>query len=83
MGHEKDAHQHEVEKFARELCGELDKASQGKDVRKIYLIAAPKFLGLLRSGLSKPCADKLVGEVNKNLVSHSVEDIRGHLPKLL
>jgi len=83
MGHEKDAHQHEVKKFARELCVELDRAAQGKDVRKIYLIAAPRFLGLLRQGLSKPCAEKVVGEISKDLVNHSVADIRKHLPKAL
>jgi protein required for attachment to host cells len=83
MGHEKDAHQHQVEIFARELCGELDIAAQGKNIQKIYLVAPPRLLGLLRAGISKPCAGKLAGEVGKNLVNHSVEDIRTHLPRVL
>ena len=83
MGHEKDAHEHQVKGFARNLCSELAKAAQNNDIRKIYLMAPPKFLGLMRSGLSKLCADKVVGEISKNLVNHSVDDIRGHLPRAL
>ena len=83
MGHEKVAHQRQVETFARELCGEIDKILRNTDLRRIYLIAAPKFLGLLRNGLTKQCTELLAGEVDKNLVSHSIEDIRSHLPKRL
>jgi len=83
MGHEKAAHQQQVEIFADELCSEIDKLRVNSDLRKIYLVAAPKFLGLLRSSLSKQCTELLVGEVNKSLVNHSIEDIRSHLPKRL
>lgn len=83
MGHEKDAHNHQVETFARELCSEMNKAAQDKEVHKIYLIAAPRFLGLLRAGLSKPCSQKIAGEVNKNLVTHSLDEIRKQLPRAL
>jgi protein required for attachment to host cells len=83
MGHEKDAHKQQAELFARELCQDLDKIVVDKDVRKIYLVAAPRFLGLMRSGLSKCCADKIVGEHAKDLVNHNINDIRGHLPKVL
>jgi len=81
MGHEKSAHQKQAANFAHELCGEIDKLRQNKKLHKIYLIAAPKFLGLLRSCMSKQCAELLAGEVNKDLVSHSIEDIRSHLPR--
>jgi len=83
MGHEKAAHQQQIETFADELCSEIDKLRENGDLRKIYLVAAPKFLGLLRSSLSKQCTELLVGEVNKSLVNHSIEDIRSHLPKRL
>jgi len=83
MGHENAAHQKHAGNFACELCGEIDKLRQSSDLHKIYLVASPKFLGLLRSSLSKQCTGLLVGEINKNLVSHSIEDIRSHLPKHL
>ena len=83
MGHEKAAHQKQVDIFADELSGEIDKLRANSDLRRIYLIAAPKFLGLLRSSLNKQCTELLVGEVSKSLVNHSIEDIRSHLPKRL
>ena len=83
MGHEGAAHQRQAEIFAHEIGSEVDKVRQHSDLRKIYLIAAPKFLGLLRTCLSKQCTELLVVEVNKDLVNHSIEDIRSHLPKYL
>ncbi len=83
MGHEKATHQRQAEIFAHELCGEIEKVRQSSDLRKIYLVAAPKFLGLLRNNLSKQCTDLLFVEVNKDLVNHSIEDIRSHLPNSL
>jgi protein required for attachment to host cells len=83
MGHEKDAHQRHAELFARELCQELGQTSQDNEVHKIYLVAAPRFLGLMRSGLNKNCSNKVVGELDKNLVAQSIEVIRDHLPKVL
>lgn len=83
MGHEKAAHQKQAEAFAHELRDEIDKLRRTSDLRRIYLVASPKFLGLLRSSISKQCAELLSGEVNKDLVDHSIEDIRSHLPQRL
>jgi len=65
------------------LMAEVDKLRQKTDLRRIYLVAAPKFLGLLRANISKQCQDLLHGEVNKDLVTHDSAAIRAHLPKLL
>ena len=83
MGHEKAAHQKQAEAFAHELRDEIDKLRRSSDLRRIYLVASPKFLGLLRSSINKQCAELLAGELNKDLVDHSIEDIRSHLPKRL
>ena len=83
MGHEKAAHQKEAEAFAHELRDEIDKLRRNSDLHRIYLVASPKFLGLLRSSINKQCAELLSGEVNKDLVDHSIEDIRSHLPNRL
>lgn len=83
MGHEKVAHQQQAEAFAHDLCDEIDNIRQKSDLRKIYLIAAPKFLGQLRACLSKQCTELLVSEVDKDLVNHSLDDIRSHLPRRL
>ena len=48
MGHEKAAHQKQAETFAHELSDEIDKLQRTHDLRRIYPVASPKFLGLLR-----------------------------------
>jgi protein required for attachment to host cells len=83
MGHEKAAHDRQAEIFAGELCEEIDKLRQRLKLRRIYLVAAPAFLGLMRASLGKQCASLVSGEVGKNLVTHSLQEIRDHLPKRL
>ena len=83
MGHEKTAHEKEMKNFADELCVEIDRLRQGSDLHRIYLVAAPKFLGMLRAAMSKQCSSLIEGEISKDLVSHSIEDIRSHLPRRL
>lgn len=83
IGNEQVAKQRQAEIFAQEVGDEIDKIRRTTDLRRIYLVAPPKFLGLLRSSVSKQCLELLQGDVNKELVTHSIEDIRSHLPKLL
>jgi protein required for attachment to host cells len=83
MGHENAAHQRQAEIFAHRLGSELDKIRQCSNLHRIYLVAAPKFLGLLRGSLSSQCTALLADEINKDLTIHSIKDIRSHLPKHL
>ena len=83
MGHEADPRQQEAEIFARELCGEIEQGCRDNNLHRIYLIAPPKFLGLLRGFLNKQCAERIEEAIDKNLVEHNIKDIRGHLPRLL
>ena len=83
MGHEKAAHDRQAEIFAKELSSALDKLHRRQQLRRVYLVAAPGFLGLLRASLSKQCTSLVAGEVGKNLVTHKLEEIRAQLPKRL
>jgi protein required for attachment to host cells len=83
MGHEKAAHDRQAEIFAKELSAALDKLHRRQQLRRVYLVAAPGFLGLLRASLSKQCTSLVAGEVGKNLVTHKLEEIRAQLPKRL
>ncbi len=83
MGHEKEAHDRQAEIFAKQLCDRIDKLNRREKIHRIYLVAAPGFLGLLRANLSKQCASLVAGEVKNNLVTHSLSDIRAHLPRQL
>ena len=83
MGHEDSAHLKHAEEFAREVCDEIDRLRDEGDLRRIYLLAPPKFLGKLRAAMSKQCAALIAGEKDKNLVTRGIDDIRSHLPKRL
>ena len=83
MGHEKEAHQRQQENFARELSREIERLRGAGGLRRIYLVAPPGFLGRLRAALDKQSAELVAGEVDKELVTSSLQEIRSHLPKRL
>ena len=65
--------------FAKSLTRHLDELVSKHKINKLSIIAAPSFLGVLRKNLSDQ-TDKLVSfELDKNLVTHSVDDIQQHL----
>lgn len=69
--------------FAQQICDLLEHAYREGKFSKLYVVAAPAFLGILRKcrALSH---DKLVaGEVAKNLGTHTPAEIRSHLPQYL
>ena len=50
---------------------------------RVEIVSHGEGLDLLRTRLSKQCASLVAGEVSKNLVTHSLQDIRAHLPRQL
>lgn len=83
MGKETDFSEHEAEVFARELCAEIDSACQKNSFEKLYVIATPRFLGHLRSHMGAQAKKRLAGEVTKDVVNHTNQDIRQQLPDYL
>ena len=75
--------EHVAETFAKTLCERLDKARMSGELSKIYLLAAPHFLGLLRKHLDKDTNRLVAGEFATDLVQHSAVEIRKALPDLL
>ncbi|AWL13137.1 hypothetical protein HMF8227_02685 [Saliniradius amylolyticus] len=72
--------EHEMEKFAKHVAERLYKARMEKHYHKLYVMAAPSFLGLLRKNYHSEVSHVLAAEVDKNLTLHSEADIRKHLP---
>ena len=83
MGRENKVHRKEAETFAREICSEVERIREQGGLRRIYLVAPPRFLGQLRSAMNKQCAAIISGETNKDLVALGIEEIRAHLPQRL
>jgi protein required for attachment to host cells len=71
---EVSAEQHETEMFAKRVCENLDKARTAHRYDNLFLIAYPKFLGLLRENLSKEAQKLIRNEIPKDI---STMDERG------
>lgn len=74
-----DAHNHELEIFAREIADKLEQARQEGRYDKVILVAPPAFLGTLRQALSGQVEKLVARSLDKNLVSATPEEIRAQL----
>ncbi len=70
-------------RFAKQLSDLLEKNQQSKSYMKLIIVAAPRFLGLLRKELSKGVNELVSLEINKDLTMMESQDIRKHLPQYL
>ncbi len=78
-----DPHKQEVIHFAREVASHLREKFMNNEFSHLVIVSEPSFLGALRNELDAQVKKVVTLEVDKNLVRHSVEDIRTHLPKFL
>jgi protein required for attachment to host cells len=83
MGKETPPKKHEANRFARELCERLNVARAKGQFTKLYIIAAPSFLGALRGCMNAVTQKSIAGEIDKNLTTQDPEDIRRQLPQFL
>ena len=83
MDGESGAKQEEAVRFASEVCQVLESGRTSGQFDKIYVIAAPGFLGTLRKQQSSSLQKLVCAEVPKNMANHDISDIRKHLPERL
>lgn len=69
--------------FARSIVERLEKGRQQNAYERLYIIAAPDFLGHLRDQLPDTCKRLIEDSVDKNVVKQDVASIRGQLPERL
>ncbi|MFO1372594.1 MAG: host attachment protein [Candidatus Competibacteraceae bacterium] len=69
--------------FAKAISEHLKNGRIGGMFRKLYIAAAPAFLGLLRGKLDAKTAELVVEMVNKDLTHLEPARIRRHLPERL
>jgi protein required for attachment to host cells len=81
MGQSVSPKEHEIIAFAKQIADYLEKARVEGKCDKLFLMAPPRVLGLLRQNLSETTAALVAQEIGKNLVQQSTEDIRGYLPE--
>jgi protein required for attachment to host cells len=83
LGTEGSHKQDGAERFALSICSTLETACNDGAFDKLYVVAAPHFLGLLRKHQSSRLKQMVAGEVDKNLATHDGDTIRKHLPDCL
>jgi protein required for attachment to host cells len=74
--------EHEVHQFARHLGHRLSTAAAQNKYHQLCLIAAPRFLGLLRESLDKPARKLVVAELDKNFTAFAKQDIEACIKDL-
>jgi protein required for attachment to host cells len=74
--------EHGTELFSKTLARYLDKARNEHRYDKLYLIAPPEFLGLMRENLSKEVRKLTAEEINKDLSWFDARDIERHVQPL-
>lgn len=73
----------EANVFARRICERLNKARVERRCEKLYMVAPPHFLGMLRDNLDRPTRELVADEVPKEVVTADPERIREVLPYAL
>ena len=74
-----DAVEHETELFSKMLGDYLDKARNEHRYDRLYLIAPPKFMGLVRQHLSKEAQKLVEEEITKDISWFDARDVEEYL----
>ncbi|WP_299559994.1 host attachment family protein [uncultured Sulfitobacter sp.] len=78
-----DWHQLAKERFASDLADILYKQAHQGQFDRLVIVADPRTLGELRSELHQEVTDKVIGEIDKNLTNHPIDEIEQMLKKEL
>jgi protein required for attachment to host cells len=72
---ETDQHQRAEQLFAARLAERLYEMGHAHEYQALVVVAPPRMLGDLRAALHPEVTQRLVGEVPKDLLSHTLPDI--------
>lgn len=70
-----DDSQQDEDGFGAGVTDMLNKQVLEGKIKSLVIIAAPRTLGEMRKGYHKSLSDVLIGELDKDLTGHSVQDI--------
>ncbi|HZP12169.1 MAG TPA: host attachment protein [Nevskiaceae bacterium] len=74
---------HRVEEFAKSVCERLADTVRRTDAERVYIVAEPQFLGLLRARMDAPLRRRVAGEIAKSIAGKPPDEIRRALPPRL
>lgn len=74
---------HAADQFANTVCKRLSQARLDGSMGKLYVIAEPEFLGLLRKHMDTATKAIIADEINKDVTKCSAAELRAMLPQAL
>ena len=77
------AKRHRAEEFAVAVCDRAARQLRATRARRLYLVAEPEFLGLLRRCLDRSALRRVAGAVAKSVTGKPAGRIRAALPSRL
>ncbi|MGB5453518.1 MAG: host attachment protein [Sedimenticolaceae bacterium] len=83
LGSKDQAKEEVANRFAAEVCKQLEKGRTGNAFAKLYVVASPAFLGLMRKHQSDALRELISDEIAKDLSRESPDRIRAQLPEYL
>ena len=81
--HDNARHEHDRLQFGRAICSRLKDLHLDGKLMRLYVIAEPGFLGVLRQCMPDSVQNLVVQAVDKNLTTAKSTDIRETLPTYL
>ncbi len=83
MGKETETKEEEAIRFATEVCNRLEKGRIQCQFDKLYIVAAPSFLGHIRKHQTPALKKVIAGEISKNMALKEAGEIKKCLPEYL
>ncbi len=74
-----DPERQQLIKFAKQICNYIESAGKQGHFDQLVVIAAPAFLGQLRSQLGPATARLIVQEISKNVTRFNTKEIQRYL----
>jgi protein required for attachment to host cells len=74
---------HRSEEFAAEVCERAARSLHDTHAGRLYVVAEPRFLGLLRQRMDAQLRACVAGEIDKALTTKTAAQIRAALPPRL
>ena len=83
VGGKEEPKETEAKAFAQRVGDHLQQGLNDNSFDELVVIAAPKFLGMLRDAIPSQVKSKVVEEISKDFTKMSEHDLQGRLPELL
>lgn len=76
---ETDPKKQEIEIFAKQVADLITSSHQKNAFQRLYLIASPQVLGMLRSHFNRQVQESIVKEISKDMINHTDKEIEKQL----